>query len=93
MPDDNPLEQFRKFAGINEAWELRKTGLIVIRDNIYRLELWHSYSDPDIPYYVSVSVSENDVWKRLPDPPFTAAPDGDEAFRRAMLFMSERFAA
>jgi hypothetical protein len=50
-PPSNPLEYFRNFPNINEAWELVKTGLVVIEEKLYRLELWHSYSNPDIAYY------------------------------------------
>src|SRR5579864_2604564 len=50
------LEDFRCFEGIAESWELIKTGLVVIAGTSYKLELWHSYSNPDIPYYVSTYV-------------------------------------
>ena len=93
MDAENVFSEFRNFEGINEAWELQRTGMIVVRGKMYRLELWHSHSNADVPYYVSVYVSIDNVWRRLPDPPFTVAPDGDEALRRAMLFVSERFAA
>ena len=32
---DNGLEDFRNFPGITEAWELVKTGVIVIGDQLY----------------------------------------------------------
>jgi hypothetical protein len=89
----NALEDFGLFEGITESWELKQTGLVVIRGEMYRLELWHSYSNPDIPYYVSISIRENDVWRRMPDPPFPVAPSGDEAMRTAMAFLVERQAA
>jgi len=92
-PAKNPLEDYRCFPKINEAWELVKTGLIVIDEKMYRLELWHSYSNPDIAYYVSVYVQENSVWRRMPDPPFPVGLSGDEALRTAMAFLAEREAA
>src|SRR5579862_6022802 len=68
------LEDFRCFAGIAESWELIKTGLVVIAGTSYKLELWHSYSNPDIPYYVSTYVQEQGVWRKLPDQSFPIAP-------------------
>ena len=35
--DENALQDFRNFPGINEAWELIKTGVVVIREQLYRL--------------------------------------------------------
>ena len=94
MPnEDNSLEDFRNFPGINEAWELIKTGIIVIREQLYRLELWHSYSNPDIPYYVSVYLQHNGVWKKMEDPIFPVGLDGEQTMREAMAFLSERMAA
>jgi hypothetical protein len=87
---ENALEDFRSFAGITESWELMKTGLVVVGGNSYRLELWHSYSNPDIPYYVSTYVQENGVWRKMPDQSFPIAPSGDEALRTAMAFLVER---
>jgi hypothetical protein len=91
--EDNSLKEFRNFPGINEAWELIKTGVIVIREQLYRLELWHSYSNPDIPYYVSVSVQQEGVWKKMPDPIFPLGLDAEQTMREAMAFLSERMAA
>lgn len=92
-PMGNALADFRTFADINEAWELVRTGLIVIREQLYKLELWHSYSNPDIAHYVAVYIQEKGVWTRMPDPPFSTSPDGDEAMRQAMAFLVERLAA
>jgi hypothetical protein len=89
----NALEDFRAFEGINEAWELVRTGLVVIREKSYKLELWHSYSNPDIAYYVSIYIQENGMWRRMPDPPFSVGLNGDEALREAMAFLLERVAA
>lgn len=89
MPN-NPLEDFRCIEGIQEAWELIKTGLIVVRDKMYKLELWHSYSNPDIRYYVSIYVLEGETWKRMPDQPFPTAPNPDAAFRAAMALLVDR---
>jgi hypothetical protein len=89
----NPLEFFRNFPNINEAWELVKTGLVVIEEKLYRLELWHSYSNPDIPYYVSICIQQDGVWRRMPDPPFPVGLSGDEALGAAMAFLSENPAA
>ena len=86
----NPLEDFRRIAGIDEAWELIKTGLIVIRGKMYKLELWHSYSNPDIRHYVSIHVLEGDTWKRMPDQPFPTAPNPDAAIRAAMALLVDR---
>ena len=90
---DNGLEDFRNFPGITEAWELVKTGVIVIREQLYRLELWHSHSNPDIAYYVSVYVQQDGVWKKMSDPIFPTGLDADQTMREAMAFLSERLAA
>ena len=89
----NALEDVRMFPAVTEAWELQRTGLVVIREQLYKLELWHSYSNPDIPYYVSISTQKDGAWKRVPDPPFATGRDGDEALRDAMVFLTERLAA
>ena len=91
--DCNSLKDFRNFPGITEAWELIKTGVVIIREQMYRLELWHSYSNPDIPYYVSVYVQEDGVWKRMQDPIFPIGLDAEQTLREAMAFLSERLAA
>jgi hypothetical protein len=94
VPKDNSaLEDFRMFPGILESWELTRTGLIRIREELYKLELWHSYSNPDIPFYVAIYVQENGVWRRMSDPPFSISADGDQALREAMAFLAERLAA
>jgi len=90
---DNALKDFRNFPGIAESWELVRTGLVVIREQSYRLELWHSHSNPDVPYYVAIHVLEKGVWKRISDPAFASGLSGDEALRDAMVFLSERLAA
>jgi hypothetical protein len=90
---DNALQDFRNFPAISESWELVKTGLVVIREQSYRLELWHSHSNLDIPFYVAIYIIENGVWKRISDPPFATGPSGDEALRDAMAFLTERLAA
>lgn len=90
---DDALQSYRSFPGINESWELMKTGLIVIAGESYRLELWHSYSDPDIAFYVSIYTQQDGVWKKIADPLFPIAPSGDEALRTAMAFLSERKAS
>ena len=90
--ESNALADYRIFAGVNESWELIKTGLIVIAGTMYKLELWHSYSNPDIPYYVSIYTEQDGVWRRMPNPPFPVAPSADEALRTAMAFLSERAA-
>ena len=93
MPESNGLKEFRNYPGITESWELIKTGIVAIRELFYRLELWHSYSNPDIPYYVSVYVQENGVWKKMTDPIFPIGLDADQTLREAMAFLSERLAA
>ncbi len=90
---NNALQDFRCFAGITEAWELKRTGLIVVRDTYYKLELWHSYSNLDVPYYVAVYVRENGLWRHMPDQPFAVAPDGEQALRTAMDFLVKDEAA
>lgn len=55
MPE-NAFADYRMFPVISEAWELERSGLVIIRERLYKLELWHSHSNPDIPYYVSISV-------------------------------------
>ena len=87
------LADFRCFNGITEAWELNQTGLVVLAGEMYKLELWHSHSNPDIPYYVSIHVQQDGIWRRMPDPPFPVALTGDEAMRTAMAFLAERKAA
>lgn len=91
--DRHALEDFRNFPGITEAWELIRTGKIVIREQMYKLELWHSYSNPDIPYYVSIYTLDNGVWKKISDPIFPIGLDADQTMREAMAFLSERLAA
>ena len=91
--EQNALQDFRRFSGINEAWELERTGLLVVREQLYRLELWHSYSNADVPYYVAVYVQENGVWRKMPGRPFAVAPDGDQALRIAMDFLVKDQAA
>jgi hypothetical protein len=93
LPERKALQDFRNFPGISEAWELIQTGLIVIREKSYRLELWHSYSNLDIPYYVSVYVQQDGVWKKMSDPIFPIGLDADSTMREAMAFLSERLAA
>ena len=92
MPE-NAFADYRMFPVISEAWELERSGLVIIREQLYKLELWHSHSNPDIPYYVSISVLEDDAWKRMPDPPFATGREGDQALRDAMAFLAERLAA
>jgi len=89
---ENPLANFRSFPGINEAWELVKTGLVIINEKLYRLELWHSFSNPDIPYYVSVYSQEDGVWKRVGAECMPVGPSGDEAMGAAMAYLSEKVA-
>jgi len=91
--DDNALEDFRCFPGISESWELIKTGVVVIRGQMYRLELWHSHSNPDIPYYVSTYIQQDGMWKKMSDPIFPIGLDADQTMREAMAFLSERLAA
>ena len=91
--DCHALEEFRSFPGITEAWQLIQTGVVVIREQMYRLELWHSYSNADIPYYVSVYTLDNGVWKKMSDPIFPIGLDADQTMREAMAFLSERLAA
>src|SRR5262245_38432261 len=90
---NNALADFRCFDGITEAWELEQTGLIIIRGEMYKLEVWHSHSNPDIPYYASIHVQQEGIWRRMQDPPFPVAPSADEAMRTAMAFLAERKAA
>jgi len=87
------LKDYRMFPAIGEAWELVRTGLVVISEELYKLELWHSFSNPDVPYYVSISIHEHGMWKRISDPPFATGRNGDEALRDAMVFLTERLAA
>lgn len=92
-PHSSPLEDYSSIQGIDEAWELIKTGLIVIQGKMYKLELWHSYSNPDIPYYVSIHVLEGEAWKRMQDQPFPTAPNPDAALRAAMALLVDRQSA
>ena len=87
------LQEYRNYPGVNESWELIKTGIIVIREQKYRLELWHSFSNPDIAYYVSVHVDQEGVWKRMSDPIFPMGLDANQTMSAAMAFLSERLAA
>ena len=90
---NNAFADYRMFPAISEAWELERSGLVIIREQLYKLELWHSYSNPDIAYYVSISVLDGDAWRRMPDPPFATGREGDQALRDAMAFLTERLAA
>jgi hypothetical protein len=90
---NNAFEDYRNFPGITEAWELERTGLVVIREELYKLELWRSHSNPDVPYYVAIHIQEHNVWKRISDPPFASGRNGEDALRDAMVFLSERLAA
>jgi hypothetical protein len=90
---ENPLKNFRHFDGITEAWELHRTGLVVVNDTRYKLELWHSYANPDIPYYVHIFELMNGVWTKLPDAPFSEGLEADIALSTAMSFLSEKAAA
>ena len=92
MPD-NAFKDYRMFPAIAEAWELQRSGLVIINEQLYKLELWHSFSNPDIAYYVSISFLQGDAWRRMPDPPFAVGRDGDQALRDAMTFLTERLAA
>ena len=87
------LKDYRMFPAITEAWDLVRTGLVVINEQLYRLELWHSFSNPDVPYYVAIYIQEQGIWKRISDPPFASGRNGDEALRDAMVFLTERLAA
>lgn len=89
----NALEDFRMFPGVTESWELVRTGLVVIAGESYRLELWHCYSNPDIPYYVSIYTEQDGGWKRMPNPSFPTALSAEEAMRTAMAFLCEDKAA
>lgn len=90
---DDAFKDFHMFPGLTESWELVRTGLVTIKEELYKLELWHSYSNPDVPYYVAIHVQEKGIWKRISDPPFASGRNGDEALRDAMVFLSERLAA
>jgi len=90
---NNAFADYRMFPAISEAWELERSGLVIINEQLYKLELWHSYSNPDIPYYVSISILQGDAWRRMPDPPFATGREGNEALRDAMAFLTERLAA
>ena len=90
---ENPLKNFRHFEGITEAWELVKTGIVVVNETMYKLELWHSHSNPDVPYYVPIFVMQDGVWKKWEDAPFSEGPEPDIALSTAMAFLSEKTAA
>ena len=90
---DNALKDYHLFSGVTEAWELVRTGLVVIKEELYKLELWHSFSNPDVSYYVAIHIQEKGIWKRISDPPFASGRNGDEAMRDALAFLSERLAA
>lgn len=92
MPD-NPLQEFRCYSAISESWELMRTGMVMIAGEMYKLELWQSYSNPDASFFVAIYVQQDGVWHRMKDSPFPLAPDADEAMRRAMAFLAEREAA
>jgi len=89
---EDALRNYRRYSGVTEAWELVKTGMVVIADTRYRLEVWHSYSNPDIAYFVSVYVLEGGAWKRMPDAPFPEAPEPEIAMSTAIALLSERAA-
>jgi len=87
------LQDFRNYPGISESWELVKTGVVVIREQLYRLELWHSFSNPDIAFYVSVYVQQDGVWKKMSEPIFPIGLDANQTMSSAMAFLSEKLAA
>lgn len=91
--EKNPLQDYRRFDGITEALELLKTGLVVVKETMYKLELWHSYSNPDIPYYVHIFAMEDGVWRKVPDAPISESLEPDIALSTAMAFLSERATA
>jgi hypothetical protein len=93
LEECHALEQFRNYPGISESWELVKTGIIVIREHKYRLELWHSFSNPDIAYYVAVYVEHDGMWKKMSDPIYPMGLDANQTMSAAMAFLSERLAA
>ena len=90
---ENPLQNFRHFDGLTEAWELQKTGLVVVGEEMYKLELWHSFSNPDIAYYVHIFEMKDGIWRKMKDAPFAEGPEADIAMGTAMSFLSERAAA
>jgi hypothetical protein len=90
---ENPLKNFRRFDGLTEAWELQRTGLVVINETKYKLEVWHSYSNPDIAYYVHIFELIDGTWKTVPDAPFSEGPEAEIALSTAMSFLSEKAAA
>ena len=89
---DNAFQDFRLFPAISEAWELTRSGLVIIREELYKLELWHSISNPDVPYYVAVYVKDDGVWKQMQDAPFATGLSGRDALGAAMASLSERAA-
>ena len=91
--EENSLKNFRRFEGLTEAWELSKTGLVVVREKMYKLELWHSVSNPDIPFYVHIFEMQDGVWRKMKDAPFAEGPEADIALGTAMSFLSEKAAA
>lgn len=92
MPE-NPLKNFRHFEGITEAWELVKTGIIVVNNELYKLELWHSHANPDTPYYVPIYIMQDGVWRKWADAPFAEGLEPEIALSTAMAFLSEKAAA
>jgi hypothetical protein len=92
MPD-NPLKNFRHFEGITEAWELIKTGIIVANGKTYKLELWHSHSNPDLPYYVPIFIMQDGIWKKWAEAPLSEGLEPEIALSTAMAFLSENAAA
>lgn len=90
---ENPLKNYRHFDGITEAWELQRTCLVVVNDTGYKLEVWHSYSNPDIPYYVHIFELVDGVWRKIPEAPISEGPEAEIALSTAMSYLSEKAAA
>ena len=46
---DNAFKDFRLFPAISEAWELTRSGLVIIREELYKLELCILTATPIFP--------------------------------------------
>lgn len=64
---DNVLENYKKYPGLTEAYEVVKTAEVVHNRQIYRIEVLKCYSNPPVFYqvacwkYESVVLQQSDM--------------------------------
>ena len=53
------LENYKKFNAFSEIYEVVRTTVVVMDDNIYRIEVHKDYSNSEISYKTSCWVQEH----------------------------------